>query len=219
MIQIVGCSSQMSSFRAMFLKMISFLTRWFGRILFQFALVNWHNWIHWFDENPHLILTSEMNQPGLTEWAGLSCACFLRARLTTRNSLTCSGKWQCQDLPLCKQHVQSFEYLLNFTTGWNQTHYTILVREFLDPIFLRRWIGWRWSIEWSLRSLRGWLLFLATQRLPTKATLRDFITGAGQACRSVADRLQQSIQWRINLNNCNELYQVVKIILLYYDTY
>ena len=33
--------------------------------------VNRHNCVYWYDENPHLTMTTEMNQPGVTVWASL----------------------------------------------------------------------------------------------------------------------------------------------------
>ena len=36
--------------------------------------VNHHNCVYWSDRNPHFTITSELNQPGITVWVGISSA-------------------------------------------------------------------------------------------------------------------------------------------------
>ena len=35
--------------------------------------VNRHNSVYWADENPHVIMTTQLIQPGVTVWGGISC--------------------------------------------------------------------------------------------------------------------------------------------------
>ena len=35
--------------------------------------VNRHNCVYWADENPHVIMTTQLNQPGITVWGGICC--------------------------------------------------------------------------------------------------------------------------------------------------
>ena len=36
--------------------------------------INHHNCVYWSDRNPHLMITSKLNQPGITVWAGILSA-------------------------------------------------------------------------------------------------------------------------------------------------
>ena len=38
---------------------------------------NRHNCFYWADENPHLTIRSQLNQPGVTVWGALSCESVL----------------------------------------------------------------------------------------------------------------------------------------------
>ena len=35
--------------------------------------VNRHNSVYWADESPQVIMTKQLNQPGVTVWGGISC--------------------------------------------------------------------------------------------------------------------------------------------------
>ena len=36
--------------------------------------VNCHNCVYWSDRNPHFMIMSKLNQPGITVWVGISSA-------------------------------------------------------------------------------------------------------------------------------------------------
>ena len=47
---------------------------WFDKAHFKFpGAVNQHNCGYYSTENPHVIVEGQLNQPGVTVWAGLSC--------------------------------------------------------------------------------------------------------------------------------------------------
>jgi len=35
--------------------------------------VNWHNSVYYSTKNPHVTIGGQLNQPGITVWAGLTC--------------------------------------------------------------------------------------------------------------------------------------------------
>jgi hypothetical protein len=46
---------------------------WFDEAHFKFSgAVNWHNCVYYSKENPN-VMVGQLNQPGVTVWAGLSC--------------------------------------------------------------------------------------------------------------------------------------------------
>jgi len=177
--------------------------------------VNRHNCVYWYDENPHLTMTTELNQPGVTVWASLCSGGVIGPVFFER---TIDGGIYLDMLR--KTAVPRMQAMPNFGQMLFQQdgappHYAILVREFLDATFPGRWIGRRGSIDWPPRSpdltpldffFWGVVKEKVYGRHPRTLTeLRAFITEACQdinsnldlcmtACRSVADRLQQCIE-------------------------
>ena len=112
--------------------------------------VSRHNCVYWYDTNPHLTVTTEMNQPGVTVWAGLSCSGVLGP--VTEGTL--NGDMY---LEILRKVLPTIQAMPNFSDVIFQQdgappHFATHVRNFLNATFQERWIGRRGSIEWPPRS-------------------------------------------------------------------
>jgi hypothetical protein len=114
--------------------------------------VNRHNCVYYATENPHIVITQEINPPGVIVWAGLWFGgligpFFFRDTVTGHSYLE----------KLDEEIVPAIEYRMNLEEIYYMhdgapAHYDQSVRHFLDKTFPDRWIGRRAPIDWPARS-------------------------------------------------------------------
>jgi hypothetical protein len=110
--------------------------------------VNRHNCVYWADENPHLTIRSQLNQPGVTVWSALSSEgvlgpVFYDGTVDGNNYLN-----MLRDVVVPQFRTRANFAELYFQQDGTTPHYALLVRNYLDNIFPLHWIGWRGSIDW-----------------------------------------------------------------------
>jgi len=126
---------------------------WTDESTFKFnGYVNRHNCVYYATENPHIVITQEVNAPGVIAWAeiwsgGLIGPFFVRDTVTGHSYLE----------KLDEEIVPAIEYWMNleeiyYIYDGAPAHYDQSVQHFLDKIFLDRWIGRCRSIDWLARS-------------------------------------------------------------------
>ena len=114
--------------------------------------VNRHNCVYYAVENPHIVVTQEMNALGIVTWAGIwsggiICPFFFRDTVTANSYLE----------KLNEEIVPAIESQTNLRKMFYMhdgapAHYAKPVRAFLDDKFRNRWISRRRPIEWPARS-------------------------------------------------------------------
>ena len=114
--------------------------------------VNRHNCVYYAVENPHVIITQEMNTPGITVWAGIWVGgvigpFFFHDNITADNYL----KMLQNDIVPAIASEMDLEEIVYMHDG-APAHYAQSVRHFLDKTFPDRWIGRRGWIDWPPRS-------------------------------------------------------------------
>jgi hypothetical protein len=102
--------------------------------------VNRHNCVYWADENPHLTIQSQLNQPGVTVWGALSSegvlgSVFFDGTVDGNNFLN-----MLRDVVVPQLRTRAKFAELYFQQD-GATHYALLVRNYLDNIFPLHWIG------------------------------------------------------------------------------
>jgi len=174
--------------------------------------VNRHNCVYWFPENPHMVSTNELNQPGLTVWAGMSSngvigPVFFERTVTAEVYLQMLQSFAIPEM----QSLNNFNELY-FQQDGAPAHFAVSVRSYLNDTFPGKWIGRCGSILWPPRSpdltpmdffFWGVVKEKVYGRKPhTLSQLRSYITDACQeisddrnlcrtVCHSVAERLQE----------------------------
>ena len=108
-----------------------------------------HNCTYWSHENPHVIMEKEVNLPGVTVWAAISCngiigPFFFDEPVTGERYL---NMLQTSFFPQVQQQRD-----IRFQQDGAPPHYVHCVREWLDINFNGGWIGRRGPIEWPARS-------------------------------------------------------------------
>jgi len=114
--------------------------------------VNRHNCVYWSDTNPHFTITSQLNQPGITVWAGISSdgivgPQFFDGTVTGERYL---DKLKNFIIPALRQRPDFNN--LYFQQDGAPPHYATVVRNLLDETFPDKWIGRRGPIEFPPRS-------------------------------------------------------------------
>lgn len=176
--------------------------------------VNRHNCVYWADENPHVIMTSQLNQPGVTVWGGISCdgvigPVFIDGTVDSHKYLD-----MLTDVVVPQLRTRPNFAELYFQQDGAPPHYSLDVRGFLDEVFPHHWIGRRGSIEWPPRSpdLTPMDFFfwgvvkdkVYSMKPVTVPQLKNFINDAFEdirsnrnlcrtVCESVKDRMQECI--------------------------
>lgn len=177
----------------------------------QFTLngvINRHNSCYWAYSNPHEIFQVGTSKQGLMVWCGMTSGgligpYFFDGSVTGESYLE---MLQTYVWPKVRQRR------LYFQQDGAPSHYSLVVREWLDQKFPDHWIGRRGPIEWPARSpdltppdffLWGYLKNIVYMDKPsTLAELRSRIEQAcaelqpsmcNKACKSVADRLKLCI--------------------------
>jgi transposase len=114
--------------------------------------VNRHNCVYYAVENPHIVITKEINAPGITVWAGIWSGgligpFFFHDSVTANSYLEMLKK---EIIPSIKSRMNLQEMF--YMHDGAPSHYAQPVRHFLDKTFRNRWIGRRGAIEWPARS-------------------------------------------------------------------
>lgn len=114
--------------------------------------VNRHNCVYYAVENPHIVITEEMNAPGVIVWAGIWSGGII-GPFFFRDTVTADSYLE----KLNKEIVPAIESQMNlrkifYMHDGASAHYAKSVRDFLDDKFRNRWIGRRGPIEWPARS-------------------------------------------------------------------
>jgi hypothetical protein len=171
--------------------------------------VNRHNCVYYATENPHIVISQEMNAPGVIVWAGIWSGgiigpFFFHDTVTAESYLE---KLNDKIVPAIENRM-NLEEIFDMHDG-APPHYAQSVRKFLHETFPDRWIGLRGRIDWPARSsdltLTDFFLWAvikdrvyATKPQKIQA-LKDAITTEMQrlpedlcrrACQSVSERLQ-----------------------------
>ena len=108
--------------------------------------VNRHNCVYYAVENPHMIMTQEMNVPGISVWCGIWSGgligpFFFHNTVTAHSYLEMLHK---EIVPAIEDQMNTAETF--FMHDGAPTHYAKSVRQFLDETFPNQWIGWRGAI-------------------------------------------------------------------------
>ena len=114
--------------------------------------VNRHNCVYWDSENPHHIIETEVNVPGVTIWGGI-CSTGLVGPFFfegTVNGARYLDMLKTKVFPIVKEFPHFGD--LHFQQDGAPAHYTKDVRQWLDESFPGCWIGHRGPIEWPARS-------------------------------------------------------------------
>jgi transposase len=103
--------------------------------------VNRHNFFYYVVENPHIVITHEINVPGIIVWAGIRSGgligpFLLRDTVTANNYLKMLNEETVPGIA----HRTNLKEIFYIHDGAS-THYAKSVRQFLDKTFPNRWIG------------------------------------------------------------------------------
>ncbi len=114
--------------------------------------VNRHNCVYYATENPHVIITQEMNIPGITVWAGIWVGgvigpFFFHNNVNAGTYLEILQK----DIVPSIASKMDLEEIVYMHDG-APAHYAQAVRHYLDKTVPDRWIGRRGWIDWPARS-------------------------------------------------------------------
>lgn len=133
----------------------SFLSRivWTDEAIFKLnGHVNRHNCVYYAVENPHVIITEEMNAPGVIVWAGIWVGGIIGPFFFHDNITADSYLEMLQEdiVPgiASKMHLHETFFMHDGAPA----HYARSVREFLDDTFPNRWIGRCGWVDWPARS-------------------------------------------------------------------
>lgn len=156
--------------------------------------VNRHNCVYYSTENPHITLEQQLNQPGISVWAAISChgvlgPIFFDTNLTHNLYLT-----MLRDTVLPQLRRQYENDLFFFQQDGAPPHYALAVRRFLDEELPNRWIGRRGPVDWPPRSpdltpmdffFWGVVKDKVFARKPL--TMDDMVLYIQQACQEIND--------------------------------
>jgi hypothetical protein len=150
---------------------------WIDETIFKLnGHINRHNCVYDAVENPYIVITQEMNTPGVIVWVIGSF--FFDGTVTAHSYLE----------KLNKEIVPAIESQTNLRKMFYMhdgalAHYAQSIRDFLDRTFPNRWIDRHGPIDWPARSL-DWTA--------TASFLWGLIKDRQhqRACHSVPERLQ-----------------------------
>jgi transposase len=114
---------------------------WTDEAIFKLSgHVNRHNWVYYAVENPHVIITQEMNSPGITVWAriwvgGVIGLFFFDGNVTADSYLEMLQK----DIVPAIENEMDLEEIIYMHDG-APAHFAQSVRHFLDKTFPDRWM-------------------------------------------------------------------------------
>jgi hypothetical protein len=101
--------------------------------------VNQHNCFYCSTKNPHVMIEGQVNQPGITVWAGLPCKGVLGPTVTTVTHDLYLKMLRGTVLPQLQRQHDNDDFF--FQQSGSPPHYAIRVRQFLDEQLPNRWIG------------------------------------------------------------------------------
>ena len=133
----------------------SFLNRivWMDEAIFKLnGHVNRHNCVYYAVENPHVIITEEMNASGVIVWTGIWVGgiigpFFFHDNITADSCLEMLQEDSVLGIASEMHLDETF-----FMHDGAPAHYARSVREFLDEAFPNRSIGRRGWVDWAARS-------------------------------------------------------------------
>lgn len=110
---------------------------------------------YWADENPHWMRDCNTQYPQkVNVWAGILCnrivgPFFIDGNLNAQKYVNMLND---EIIPAIQEIVEhAFDHVW-FQQDGAQMHYALIVRNLLNNIFPRRWIGRRGALEWPPRS-------------------------------------------------------------------
>ena len=115
--------------------------------------VNRHNCVYYATENPHAIITQELNSPGITVWAGVWVGGIIGPFFFHEGNVNASSyleMLQKEVVPTIEEEMDLEEIV--YMHDGAPAHYARVVRHYLDETFPDRWIGRRGWIDWPARS-------------------------------------------------------------------
>ena len=195
---------------------------WTDEATFKLSGHNRHNCVHWSDRN-HFTIMSELNQPGITVWAGISSAGIMSPEFFERTATGDSylNKLKTVIVPALKQRPDFNN--LNFQQDGAPPYFATAVWNFLNETVPDKWISRRGPIEFPPRfpdispmdfCVWGVIKDSVYSRKPRSVeNLRLFVTDAfadldrdlcTKVCHSVVSRCRESIELKAsNLNICH----------------
>ncbi|VVC45420.1 Hypothetical protein CINCED_3A005419 [Cinara cedri] len=116
------------------------------------GLINRHNCVYYDFENPNVIITQELNAPGVYVWAGIYSYTIISPYFY--GGLV-NGPKYLETLEEVKIKLDNKDIFRGKRIIWQLDgapfHYAVVVRDFLNKNF-NGWIGRRWTTEWPPRS-------------------------------------------------------------------
>jgi hypothetical protein len=115
--------------------------------------VNRHNCVCDATENPHTIMTQEMNSPGITVWVGIWVGGIIGPFFFYGGNVNTSSYLEMlqREIVLTIEREMDLEEVVYMHDG-APAHYARVVRHDLDETFPDRWIGRRGWMNWPARS-------------------------------------------------------------------
>ena len=114
--------------------------------------VNRHNCVYYATENLKVTIEQQLNQPGVTVWAGLSCKGVVGPiilHMTVDQHVYLNMLTDTIITQVREQQQQNDFY---FQQDGAPPHFALTVRALLDKEFPNRWIGRRGTVDWPPRS-------------------------------------------------------------------
>ena len=110
--------------------------------------VNRHNCVYYATKNPRITIEKQLNQPGVTVWAGLSCKGVVGPIIlhTSIDQTVYLNMLQDTIIPQVREQYQNDDFY--FQQDGAPPHFALAVRALLDLKFPNRWIGRRGAIDW-----------------------------------------------------------------------
>lgn len=149
---------------------------WSDEAMFKLnGCINRHNSIYWTNENPHEILTKEVNTPGVTVWGGLTSDGLIGPFFfhETVNSKRYEAMLEDNLWPIISQRPDLDDLI--FQQDGAPPHYGCNVRTWLDKRFPGRWMGRCGPIEWP-----AWSPDLSPTDFFLWGVLKDKVNGHGK---------------------------------------
>ena len=109
--------------------------------------------MYYAQENPHLTVDKQLNQPGVMVWASISCKGVIGPVFFEDESVNMHSYLNMlEDIVVPKLREEYSGEDFYFQQDGAPPHYAVIVRDFLSNVFPGKWIGRRGPIEWPPRS-------------------------------------------------------------------
>lgn len=113
--------------------------------------VNRYNCVYYSPDNLHVTIEEQLNQPGVTVWASLSCKGVI-GPVIFHNSVDQHAYMNMLTDVIPQIKIQQGHDVFYFQQDGAPAHYATIVRDLLNREFPNTWIGRRGSVEWPARS-------------------------------------------------------------------